>query len=72
MNKLTNKILVGALIAMAVIALPASAEVSAELTAAAAGFKADFLASSAAIGTVLIGAAFGAIIWQWLKAAIFS
>jgi divalent metal cation (Fe/Co/Zn/Cd) transporter len=72
MNKMSNKILVGALIAMAVIALPASAEVSAQLTAAANTFKTDFLASSAAIGTVMLGAAFGAIIWQWLKAAVFS
>jgi hypothetical protein len=53
-------------------ALPASAAVDAALTAAAATFSEDFLASSAAIGAVMIGAAFGAIIWQWLKAAIFS
>lgn len=69
--KLMTKVYVATSLALAA-ALPVSAEVDAGLTAAAATFKTDFLASSAAIGTVLLGAAFGAIIWQWLKAAIFS
>jgi FtsH-binding integral membrane protein len=69
--KLMNKIYVATTVGLAA-ALPASAAVSEALTTAATGFQTDFLASSAAIGTVMIGAAFGAIIWQWLKAAIFS
>lgn len=50
----------------------ADGTVAAGLTAAATSFQADFIASSTAIGTVMLGAAFGAIIWNWLKAAIFS
>lgn len=50
----------------------AEGTVAAGLTAAATSFQEDFLASSTAIGTVMLGAAFGAIIWNWLKAAIFS
>jgi len=69
--KLMTKVYVATVIGLAV-ALPASADVDAALTAAAATFQTDFLASSAAIGAVMIGAAFGAIIWQWLKAAVFS
>lgn len=69
--KLATKLYVSTSLGLAA-ALPASADVDAALTAAAATFKTDFLASSAAIGAVMIGAAFGAIIWQWLKAAIFS
>lgn len=69
--KLMTKIYV-AIAAGLATALPATAAVDEALTAAAATFQTDFLASSAAIGAVMIGAAFGAIIWQWLKAAIFS
>lgn len=69
--KLMTKVYVATLLGLAA-ALPATAAVDEALTTAAATFKTDFLASSAAIGAVMLGAAFGAIIWKWLKAAIFS
>ncbi len=71
--ELMTKVYVASSLGLAA-ALPASAAgtVDAALTAAAGTFKEDFLASSAAIGAVMLGAAFGAIIWSWLKAAIFS
>jgi uncharacterized membrane protein len=73
---MNNKMKALLLVAVAAVAVSnpalAAGTVDAGLTAAATTFKEDFLASSTAIGTVLLGAAFGAIIWQWLKAAIFS
>lgn len=40
--------------------------------AAASGFSTQFVASAAVIGGAMITAAFGAIVWKWIKGMIFS
>lgn len=67
------KKLVLAVVTTASLALPgiALADVSG-VEAAAAGFSTQFVSSAAVIGGAMITAAFGAIVWKWIKGMIFS
>jgi len=45
---------------------------TAALTTESAAFKTQFLAGAALIGIAYIGAAYGAVIYKWLKAMVFG
>lgn len=54
------------------LATPAAFAAVPGLDAAASGFSDQFVASAAVIGGAMIVAAFGAIVWKWIKAMIFG
>lgn len=45
---------------------------TAALTTESGAFKTQFLAGAALIGIAYIGAAYGAVIYKWLKAMVFG
>jgi hypothetical protein len=69
MKKLLTR---SAIVAASVLPVAAMADTSTALSGAATSFQTEFTASAAIIGTAMVSAAFGAIIWKWIKAAIFS
>ena len=72
-NILNRKLLAAGLI----VALTASGSAMAaidmeDLTTAANGFTADAVAAFGVIGLAAVLAAYGGVIWKWIKAAVFS
>lgn len=43
-----------------------------DVSGVAGTFQTDFVAAAAVIGTAMIAAAFGAIIYKWIKAMVFG
>jgi hypothetical protein len=72
-NIFNRKLLAAGLI----VALTASGSVMAaidmeDLTTAANGFTAEAVAAFGVIGLASVLAAYGGVIWKWIKAAVFS
>lgn len=71
--KTLNKTLLSVAIATSLsVPFVASAQEMGGLDSAASGFSTQFVSSAAVIGGAMITAAFGAIVWKWVKGMIFS
>ncbi|MCL4410514.1 MAG: hypothetical protein M1356_09445, partial [Gammaproteobacteria bacterium] len=56
----------------AAVVVPSASASMAGVEAAASGFSSQFNSTAAVIGGAIITAAFGALIWKWIKGMIFS
>jgi hypothetical protein len=65
-----STVLVVAVSTLAVLAPSAFAAIS--VTTEAAAFTTDFTGAAAEIGAAMIGAAFVAVVYKWIKATIFG
>lgn len=65
-----NTVLLVALSSAAVLAPSAFAAI--DVSTAAGTFTTDFTAAAAAVGGAMIGAAFVAVVYKWIKATIFG
>jgi len=68
MNKLAPVAMVLALVGTS----PAFATLSEDVQSVSSAFQADAVAGGAIIGLSLLTAAGAAVVWKWLKAALFS
>lgn len=71
-NIFKGKLSKAGLLVSAVVSGSAFAEASAEVTAATTSFQTFFTDNANLIGGVMLGAAFVAIGWKWLKGTAFS
>lgn len=72
-NILNRKLLAaGLIVALATSGTAMAALDTAALQTAATGFTADAVAAFAVIGLAAVLAAYGGVIWKWIKAAVFS
>lgn len=75
MNKLslfTTKRLALVTAISAAVVVPSASAAMTGVGEAASGFTSQFVSAAAVIGGALITAAFGALIWKWIKGMIFS
>lgn len=72
-NMLNRKLLAAGLIVALTVSGTASAAMdTTALQTAATGFTTDAVAAFGIIGLAAVLAAYGGVIWKWIKAAVFS